>query len=131
MIDKETAIELAKEAGHEYDGEGFAKFVHHLCNLAIAHAQKDAWPVAYAHADLLVSETWKTQGWPMIAQIASLKCVTDKYTLPLYTHPSHDDTALLRQALEALEAAMTDDKPYICKCVESITALRERFGEKV
>ena len=43
---------------------------------------------------------------------------------PLYTHPP-DDTALLRQALEAIEeryvGALRD---------KAITALRERLGEK-
>jgi hypothetical protein len=47
----------------------------------------------------------------------------------LYTHPV-DDTALLRQALEALVAAVSDDQPYIVRCNDVITALRERLGEK-
>ncbi len=54
---------------------------------------------------------------------------------PLYTHPP-DDTALLRQALEALEK-MLDDAKHECvtvthwnDCVDTITALRERLGEK-
>ena len=46
MIDKETAIALANEAGFMVawlakDAEGAAMF-QHLCNLAVAHAQKDA-----------------------------------------------------------------------------------------
>jgi hypothetical protein len=47
-----------------------------------------------------------------------------------------DDTALLRQALEALEK-MLDDAKHECvtvthwnDCVDTITALRERLGEK-
>lgn len=55
--------------------------------------------------------------------------------MALYTHPV-DDTALLRQALEALEK-MLDDAKHECvtvthwnDCVDTITALRERLGEK-
>jgi hypothetical protein len=43
---------------------------------------------------------------------------------------SERDTALLRQALEALVAAVSDDQPYIVRCNDAITALRERLGEK-
>lgn len=53
--------------------------------------------------------------------------------------PAHDDTALLRQALEALEhqlmqigeGAGCDHEIGICFCLElkTITALRERLGE--
>ncbi len=55
--------------------------------------------------------------------------------MPLYTRPV-DDIALLRQALEALEK-MLDDAKHECvtvthwnDCVDTITALRERLGEK-
>ncbi len=44
--------------------------------------------------------------------------------IALYTHPV-DDTALLRQALEALEGADEID----CDMRDAITALRERLGE--
>ena len=59
---------------------------------------------------------------------------------PLYLHPTHDDTALLRQALEALEKATPDRQLYLSfddfyvgcdKKEQAITALRERLGEKV
>ena len=59
---------------------------------------------------------------------------------PLYTHPAHDDTALLRQALEALGicrimGADVDGnytKEITPKVIQTaITALRERLGEKV
>ena len=43
--------------------------------------------------------------------------------VPLFTHPAHDDTALLRMALEALEN-MTEGPRQ-----RAITALRERLGE--
>jgi hypothetical protein len=43
---------------------------------------------------------------------------------------NESDTALLRQALEALVAAVSDDQPYIVRCNDVITALRERLGEK-
>ena len=47
MIDKETAIELAKEAGVSVSWTGHTFIlvvddIHRLCNLAIKHAQKDA-----------------------------------------------------------------------------------------
>ena len=44
---------------------------------------------------------------------------------PLYLHPAHDDIALLRQALEALEN-MTEGPRQ-----RTITALRERLGGTV
>ena len=56
---------------------------------------------------------------------------------PLYTHPAHDDTALLRQALEALKE-LWDNFGVVCPSADlidqyeaAITALRERLGEKV
>ena len=58
---------------------------------------------------------------------------------PLYTHPAHDDTALLRQALEALgtcrimgaDADGNYTKEITPKVIQTaITALRERLGEK-
>lgn len=55
---------------------------------------------------------------------------------PALAEPEQDDTALLRQALEALEK-MLDDAKHECvtvthwnDCVDTITALRERLGEK-
>jgi hypothetical protein len=45
---------------------------------------------------------------------------------PLYTHPP-DDTALLRQALEALEQFAGTK---LVRTSNVITALRERLGEK-
>lgn len=38
-----------------------------------------------------------------------------------------DDTALLRRALEALEAALSDDQPYINQCKEAVAAIKERL----
>ena len=48
--------------------------------------------------------------------------------VPLYTHPV-DDTALLRQALEALESRRVNDY-FVEHIYAAITALRERLGEK-
>lgn len=45
----------------------------------------------------------------------------------LYTHPA-DDTALLRQALEALEQVASAMPFPVARA--TITALRERLGEK-
>ena len=68
----------------------------------------------------------------------------DKVT-PLYTHPAPDDTALLRQALEALESVYPYTDSLICYAStvdehppnaidgnvrDALTALRERLGEK-
>ncbi len=183
MIDKETAIEWAKEAGHEYDGEGFAEFVHRLCNLAIAHAQKDAEPV-HQWRKKLTDEPWhdatKEEAYSWIDEyyegrtlythpeakdvepVALLDGNGENVYFPsdamfhywlgrnctkLYTRPAHDDTALLRQALEALLSANNDCQELShhkgdfhklgepCKPMQrfefAITALRERLGEKV
>ena len=49
---------------------------------------------------------------------------------PLYTHPANDDTALLRQALEALEKVAYPPYATSSHPIEKvITALRERLGE--
>ena len=65
--------------------------------------------------------------------------------MALYTHPAPDDTALLRQALEALESVYTYTDSLICYAStvdehppnaidgnvrDALTALRERLGEK-
>ena len=129
MIDKETAIELAKQAGglltefvinctkgmrfHNLDA------LTSLCNLAVAHAQKDAEPVAW------MSKDKEDLSWGK----------SKYFSAPLYTHPVHDDTALLRQALEALELesmeytvhAITGKGPEHLE--SATTALRERLGE--
>ncbi len=47
---------------------------------------------------------------------------------PVYTHPV-DDTALLRQALEALESRAVNDY-FVEHISAAITALRERLGEE-
>jgi hypothetical protein len=50
--------------------------------------------------------------------------------MPLYTRPV-DDTAMLRQALEALKQHIQlHDGDCICQDCAAITALRERLGEK-
>ena len=58
---------------------------------------------------------------------------------PLYTHPAHDDTALLRMALgqlgcntENMSKGMSKSIQKLCarENTEAITALRERLGEK-
>jgi len=51
-----------------------------------------------------------------------------RYTMvcTLYNNTAPDDTALLRQALEALEGADEID----CDMRDAINALRERLGEK-
>ena len=144
MIDKETAIELAKEAGGLLTEFGInctkgMRFhnldtLTSLCNLAISHAQKDAESVGvlYQH-----SETGRTR-------VVMPDDVTDASATwfkvgPLFLHPAHDDTALLRMALEALDTCriMGADadgnytKEITPKVIQTaITALRERLGEK-
>jgi hypothetical protein len=46
-----------------------------------------------------------------------------------YSQPDRDDTALLRQALEALESRAVNDY-FVEHISAAITALRERLGEK-
>ena len=150
MIDKETAIELAKEAGFKY----FASWalgddpkiirLQRLCNLAVAHEARDLALVQnllkeYGLQALDVVEAFKAQNgaepvaWAMHREdglVFDVICPEEhqsyegKYTLPLFTHPAHDDTALLRQAFDALEN-MTEGPRQ-----RTITALRERLGEK-
>ena len=47
-----------------------------------------------------------------------------------YSQPDQDDTALLRQALEALETFQKISDFTPAQGVHAITALRERLGEK-
>ncbi len=66
----------------------------------------------------------------------------DRTSMPVYTHPAHDDTALLRQALEALHnitkhfgftrlhKSTLADTTVRGEAHKAITALRERLGEK-
>ena len=160
MIDKETAIALAKEAdagfgrGAMPDSVVGIDAVVRLCNLAVAHeardlalvqnllkeyglqaldvveafkAQNDAEPVAYrlspryedkeGYFDFTDSkktaDTLQARGWTIT---------------PLFTHPAHDDTALLRKALEALKQ-IDYDSTEDGALNQVITALRERLGE--
>ena len=161
MIDKETANALALEA---YLGLGKElisgpAYDLRLCNLAIAHAQKDvgkilitpgggapgdpcgilaakdAEPVAYRLSPRYedkegyfnftdskkTADTFQARGWTIT---------------PLFTHTAHDDTALLRQALEALKE-LWDNFGVVCPSADlidqyeaAIAALRKRLGEK-
>ena len=120
-ITKEQAIELANEAGIFWLGGEAA--LHRLCNLAIKHAAKDVEPVAwrswYAPANSYTIWQQEPKGVPVE---------------PLYTHPAHDNTALLRQCLEALTCC--EDHPHWCTHCDDyvdrsgvvVTALRERLG---
>ena len=160
MIDKEIVIALAKEAGFEM----WVDDLHKLCTLAIAHAQKDAGktlitPGGGAPGDpcgILAAKDAEPVAWiakqedgGLLLWDASYKLIQEGYDLgfnknsrrlkyyPLYTHPAHDDTALLRQALEALKE-LWDNFGVVCPSADlidqyeaAITALRERLGEKV
>ena len=152
MIDKETAIELAKEAGFKY----FASWalgddpkiirLQRLCNLAVAHEARDLALVQnllkeYGLQALDVVEAFKAQNdaepvWiqpdhlekakmgPYLCRVEPTQRMAD--FVPLFTHPAHDDTALLRQALEGYESIYGRKPERIEKI---ITALRERLGE--
>ena len=101
--------------------------------------EKDAEPVAWIA---------KQEDGGLLLWDASYKLIQEGYDLgfnknsrrlkyyPLYTHPAHDDTALLRQALEALKE-LWDNFGVVCPSADlidqyeaAITALRERLGEK-
>ena len=144
MIDKETAIKLAKEAGMQ----GMLTYVictldevHHLCTLAIAHAQKDAEPMYQVWQSTDSCEEFYS--WDDVDKEEFDKTKPDKRRI-LYTHPDHDDTALLRQALEALESLFGIPAQHTgvggggvavwrlggsAAPTAAITALRERLGE--
>ena len=81
-ITKETAIELARQANVI---AAFPDNITRLCNLAVAHAQKDVEPVAWAmlREDGLVLDVICPEEHPSYE---------GEYTLPLFTHPAHDDT---------------------------------------
>ena len=79
MIDKETAIELAKRAGFAWSERQTQEVeIEKLCNLAIAHAQKDAEPVAF------IFKPNRKLLWPNEVEAAN-PIEIDSYT-PLYTY---------------------------------------------
>ena len=123
MIDKETAIELADKTlitpggGAPGDPCGI---------LAAAHAQKDAEPVA-----------WMDMVTVNLVREGINKHKARELANHFYTHPAHDDTALLRMALESLKE-LWDNFGVVCPSADlidqyeaAITALRERLGEQV
>jgi hypothetical protein len=122
MITKETAIELARQAGFwttETFKEGVVVgYCERLCNLAVAHAQKDAEPVAWMHpsrAPHLLSHSAYTYG---------------SASVPLYTHQP-EDTALLRHVRKALTIASLRcvSEAETCQVVGAIKELNERLGD--
>ena len=87
-------------------------------------AAKDAEPVAWLYRNMTNREL-------RVCQLAE----HDDADFPVYLHPAHDDTALLRQALEALKE-LWDNFGVVCPSADlidqyeaAITALRERLGE--
>ena len=127
-ITKEQAIELAKEADKDLPRDDWNQIafvlgeaaLHRLCNLAVKHAAKDVEPFGFFEYVLDDADGY----WRETEDGEDGK--------PLYTHPTHDDTSLLRQALKALNLA----HPYIQNKAEreqswaAFTALRERLGDK-
>ena len=81
-------------------------------------AQKAAEPVAWMNPmnEVVISKYQKTQ--------AGLGDGYPKFSVPVYLHPSNDDTALLRQCLEGYES-MIGRKPE--RIENLITALRRRL----
>jgi hypothetical protein len=131
-IDRETAIALAKEAGMAgmlTDVVCSLEEIHRLCNLAIAHSRKDTEPVGYQYR---MKPEWH-DAW--VKWQPCDKANFDDYVKApvvngwqfearaLFTHPPEADK-LLQQALEALDGALSDDKPYIAECKGSATAIR-------
>ena len=158
MIDKEQAVALAKEAGFKY----FASWalgddpkiirLQRLCNLAVAHEARDLALVQnllkeYGLQALDVVEAFKAQNGAepvghfykdRYGYLQQADEELEGQTVPLFTHPAHDDTALLRQALEALNNStpvlgdyQDENAEAQQKHIAAITALRERLGEKV
>ena len=89
--------------------------------------EKDAEPVAWRRPS-------KYGGWAYEDGITSFE--HDPSSVPLYEHPAHDDTALLRMALEALNNStpvlgdyQDENAEAQQKHIAAITALRERLGE--
>lgn len=130
-ITKETAIELAKEAGWDYYGIAWqVPKIHRLCNLAAEHAAKDVEPVKTPAHHAAVRKVLKHH---KLTDVGDGVIEADLiYAVIGCTRPAHDDTALLRQCLDALNLA----HPYIKNKAEreqswaAFTALRERLGEK-
>ena len=164
-ITKEQAIELANEAGCNYFGKTWMMDdITRLCNLAIKHAAKDVEPVSFLaqgtrfklsffeHEDdgRGNTGTYVTcfEGFDKELDgrwVALVAAENDKHLN--FTHPTHDDTALLRQALSALERISVESicqashhskknqHSGLTRCpnevlhTKAITALRERLGE--
>ena len=78
------------------------------------------WDIAYKEGKTGIS--YGTEAQEVLSEINSFIVAKDAGPVP-YLHPAHDDTALLRQALNALEN-MTEGPRQ-----RTITALRERLGE--
>ena len=139
-ITKETAIALAKEAGlFGYEILGMEHDIHRLCNLAVKHAQKDAKLVAWRTFDGEGDYDYRTfEDNENYAEEWEKRNPNHKgWVEPVYLHPAHDDTALLRMALGALNNStpvlgdyQDENAEAQQKHIAAITALRERLGEK-
>jgi len=98
-------------------------------------AEPEQEPVAWRYeAATAIFESGEYGGWQR--QISEKEPCAPENSIrnlqPLYTHPAPDDTALLRQALEALERGRPQIIGVLVKQDQdaAITALRERLGEK-
>ena len=152
MITEETAIELAKEAdldwqrGYTLDDEADNRY-HTLCNLAVAHALNTEAERLSQHATVIREQrdALKTERDDLAGsdkrlreEIGNLqdgiKHWRDEWSEvcndnQVLINKAHDDTALLRLALEALKQ-IDYDSTEDGALNQVITALRERLGEK-
>jgi hypothetical protein len=116
-----TLREAAQQALEAYDAHEPLAVVMEALRPALAEPEQE--PVAWADEGTL---KWHIPNPQTSVRVSMLR---GKHAL--YTHPV-DDTALLRQALEALENTspmgfnIERDKQFFA----AITALRERLGEK-
>ena len=161
-INKDTAFKLAKESdattykNQHYPDRPFFTFspeqLERLCNLAVEHESKDlalvqnllseyglqALDVVKAFKDAKNAEpvAWrrpdKHSNWEYEDGITAF--AHDPTGEPVYSHPAHDDTALLRQCLDAMElkqrVTLWEQDSDKTKFNAAITALRERLEMK-
>jgi hypothetical protein len=123
----EAALKPREPVAYRYwDVEGGWRYGEACCAekddelLYTAAPQPQQEPVAYG--------LWDTQlGRTARLMMVRLDKGQDGCTVPLFTYPP-DDTALLRQALDALEMAQKDAQ--IAEASAAIAALKERLNEQ-
>ena len=123
MTDLRQAAQQALEAlDDEHYVSKYTHIVEAITALREALEQPEQEPVAYLWQHCETGRTRIVMPDDVITVDATWFVVG-----PLFTHPTHDDTALLRQCLEGYES-MTGRKPE--RIEKLVTTLRERLGEK-